>query len=99
MLDLFFYFKTETGTEELAKELEAMGMEVSVRPPEPSFDSPEWAVLASGPVDRDWDRYEAMAARHGGKFDGWGSCGVKQTRHMVDVPMLLSNSRLATYQD
>jgi hypothetical protein len=73
MLDLFFYFRTETGTQALAKELESMGMDVSVRPPEPSLDLSEWAVLASGLVERDWERYEAMAMRHGGKFDGWGT--------------------------
>lgn len=73
MLDLFFYFTTETGTQGLVKELESMGMNVSVRPPEPNLDLPEWAVLASGAAQRDWDRYEAMAARHGGKFDGWGA--------------------------
>lgn len=74
----YLYFPTEGAATEAAAEAAAAGFQTDVRTPLPER-SDEWAlvcelhdhVLGLDDVRQNTDRFEDLAARHAGEYDGW----------------------------
>lgn len=74
----YLYFSDRQGAEGASAEAAARGFEVSLRDPLPEYPD-NWAlvcelhdtVLQLTDVRDNTDLFEALAASHGGTFDGW----------------------------
>lgn len=74
----YLYFHAEGHALGAQADAQAAGFETQVRPPDPDL-SPQWAlvcerydhVLTIDAVRDNTDMFEAIAARHGGDYDGW----------------------------
>lgn len=74
----YLYFGSRAGADAAAAEAAGTGWSTAVRDPLPDYPG-QWcvvcerddAVLAPAHVRDTTDRFEALAARHGGEYDGW----------------------------
>ena len=74
----YLYFAGQEHAEAAATEAEAAEFSTDVRAPQPDI-TPDWAlvcerhdyVLTLDAVRDNTDLFEAIAARHGGDYDGW----------------------------
>ena len=76
-LEFFLYFPDESAAEAAAEDMRARGYEVQVRPSE---DGTDWLCFAEKTMVPDYEAirdisrdFEAIAAAHGGEYDGWGT--------------------------
>ena len=74
--DYFFYFPTESGARDAAKELQKYDFSISVRAPEEEGD--RWFTKATGPVIDEPEVFSALetmfyalAQLFDGEYDGW----------------------------
>ncbi len=76
----YLYLPTEDAAEHARETLDAEGYSVEVRPSADAEEGPPnpWLVLArtetvvdEDMIDRARERFEQLAARHGGDYDGW----------------------------